>query len=30
VRVETSSNGHIGVAAKIERYEFVIAGATAA
>lgn len=30
VRVETSSNGHVGVAAKIERYEFLPASATAA
>src|ERR1700745_2727997 len=30
VRVEASANGHVGVAAKIERYEFVTAGATAA
>ena len=30
VRVEASSNGHLGVAAKIQRYEFVPAAATAA
>jgi len=30
VRVEASTNGRVGVAAKIERYEFVTAGATAA
>jgi PilZ domain len=30
VRVEASNNGRVGVAAKIERYEFVAAGATAA
>lgn len=30
VRVEASSNGRMGVAAKIERYEFLPASATAA
>jgi hypothetical protein len=30
VRVETTSNGHMGVAAKIERYEFLPATANAA
>ena len=30
VRVEPHSNGHVGVAAKIERYEFVPAKLSAA
>jgi PilZ domain len=30
VRVEASNNGRVGVAAKIERYEFLPAGASAA
>jgi hypothetical protein len=30
VRIESRSNGHLGVAAKIERYEFLPANATAA
>lgn len=30
VRVETATNGHVGVAAKIERYEFLPATASAA
>jgi hypothetical protein len=30
VRVEPTSNGHMGIAAKIERYEFMPAAATAA
>jgi|SRR2546423_1068559 len=30
VRIESSSNGHLGVAARIERYEFLPAAATAA
>ena len=30
VRVENRSNGHLGVAAKIERYEFLPVSATAA
>lgn len=30
VRVEASTNGRVGIAAKIDRYEFVTAGATAA
>jgi hypothetical protein len=30
VRVESATNGHVGVAAKIERYEFLPAAASAA
>jgi hypothetical protein len=30
VRIETGTNGRVGIAAKIERYEFVPANATAA
>jgi hypothetical protein len=30
VRVEAGTNGRVGVAAKIERYEFLPASATAA